>query len=49
MSGVSLTKQDDDGYLMGDGASTTRVLREHKAKKQLDDTVEVLKRIRELR
>jgi hypothetical protein len=33
---------------MGDGASTTNVLREHQARKQLDDAVEVVRRLREL-
>lgn len=33
---------------MGDGASTTRVLREHQAKKQLDDLVDVLDKARSL-
>lgn len=33
---------------MGDGASTTRVLCEHQAKKQLDDLVDVLDKVRSL-
>ena len=33
---------------MGDGASTTRVLREHQTKKQLDDLVDVLDKVRSL-
>lgn len=31
---------------MGDGTSTERVLREHKAKKQLDDLLDVLDKVR---
>lgn len=30
---------------MGDGASTTKVLREHEARKQLDDATEILERL----
>jgi hypothetical protein len=33
---------------MGDGASTSKVLREHKAKKQLDDLTEIIERVREI-
>ena len=32
---------------MGEGSSTAKVLREHEAKKQLDDLVEIVKRIKE--
>jgi hypothetical protein len=33
---------------MGDGASTSKVLREHEAKKQLDDLTEIIERVREI-
>lgn len=33
---------------MGDGSSTMRVVREHQAKKQLDDLVEIVEKINEL-
>ena len=33
---------------MGDGASTTKVLREHQAKKQLDDVVEIIETLKRL-
>ena len=33
---------------MGDGASTSKVLREHQAKKQLDDFVDIIKTIKEI-
>jgi hypothetical protein len=33
---------------MGDGASTTKILREHEAKKQADDIVEVVKLLKEM-
>lgn len=33
---------------MGDGTSTGKVLREHEAKKQLDDLIDVLEKVREL-
>ena len=33
---------------MGDGASTTDVLEEHKAKKRMDDTIEIAKALRGL-
>lgn len=33
---------------MGEGTSTTKVLREHQAKKQVDDVIEILERIREM-
>ena len=34
---------------MGDTASTTKVLREHEARKQMDDLIEVAERIAEIR
>ena len=34
---------------MGDGASTSKVLREHEARKQVDDYIEVAERLSELR
>ena len=33
---------------MGDGTSTGKVLREHEAKKQLDDLTEIIERVREI-
>lgn len=33
---------------MGDGASTIKVLREHEAKKQLDDLTAIIERVREI-
>lgn len=33
---------------MGEGSSTAKVLREHEAKKQLDDFAEAVKRVREI-
>jgi hypothetical protein len=33
---------------MGDGTSTGKVLREHEAKKHLDDLTEIIERIREI-
>ena len=34
---------------MGDGASTSRILREHQYRKQVDDMIEVAERAAELR
>lgn len=34
---------------MGDGASTTKVLREHEQRKRVDDVIEVLEAIGEMR
>lgn len=33
---------------MGNGTSTSKILREHKAKKQLDDLTEIIERIHEI-
>ena len=33
---------------MGDGSSTRKVLREHEAKKQLDDLTAIIERVREI-
>lgn len=33
---------------MGDGASTSRVLREHQTKKQMDDLIDVLEKVKRL-
>jgi len=33
---------------MGEGTSTGKVLREHEAKKQLDDIAEIIDRVREI-
>lgn len=32
---------------MGNGASTAKVLREHRAQKRFDETLEILKRLRD--
>lgn len=34
---------------MGDGASTSKVLREHNAKKQIDDILDIMDKAREMR
>lgn len=47
---AKVTMLDAESYInMGDGSSTGKVLREHEAKKQLDDLVDAVELLKELR